>query len=187
MSFRSCRAVLAVGALCAALGLEACTAHAPGRTPEAALVAANAAQQRGDLATAEAGYHEVLAADPANHIALYDLGLIAQRRGDLELAKRDYLAAVAVAPSYEPALYNLATVLGALGPDTAAVDYYRRAIAVAPHDAAAHRNLGLLLIKDGDRTAGQAELAEAHALDPTLSAVAPTAAGPVTKAGRPTG
>jgi tetratricopeptide (TPR) repeat protein len=127
------------------------------------------AHVQGKLDDAVRDYNAVIAADPNNKFAHYNLGLIHQIRKQTSDAEKEYRLALSVDPRYVPALYNLA-ILRSLDGDTAgAIELDRRAIAGSPRYAAAHFNLGLLLLKAGRNAEGNREIAAAIKLDPTLA------------------
>jgi tetratricopeptide (TPR) repeat protein len=134
---------------------------------EAKLDAAYRAQQTGDLATAADLYTDVVAADPSNAVAQFNLGVLSHEQGALGDAAAQYEAALAADPTYVPALFNLAVLRAATDP-TAAIDLYRRVLAVAPDHAGASMNLGLLLLERGESTEASALIDRALTLDPSL-------------------
>ncbi|MCW2601061.1 MAG: repeat/Tetratricopeptide repeat, partial [Frankiales bacterium] len=115
-------------------------------------------QAQGKNAQAKAEYQQLLAQDPNNKFAFYNLGAIAQIEKDNALAITYYNRTLAVDPKFNPALYNLAIITDATGNPNGAVSLYRRAIASNPTDAKAHYNLGLLLRRLGKVRDGVAEI-----------------------------
>ena len=159
--------VAAVG-VTSALLLSAC-----GSTPSASqtvaqeLTAGVAAQNAGDYASASQYYLKVLASEPKNATALYDMGDIDQLQSLNAAAKARYEAALAVDPNFISAMYNLATLEAATSPNDARV-LYDQVIKLSPKYANAHFNLGYVLLSLGDRRAGLAEINEGVRLDPSL-------------------
>jgi tetratricopeptide (TPR) repeat protein len=138
------------------------------------LKAGLSAQRAGRVAEAERDYRDVLAKDPNNKYAYYNLGLIAQQAGQSQDAEEDYRVVLRLDPDYEPALFNLAILR--TSPDVnEAISLYRHAIAVSPGYAAAHLNLGFALKQTGKSSEGDAELAKAVSLDPSLASRMPQA------------
>jgi tetratricopeptide (TPR) repeat protein len=135
---------------------EALQAHAEGRIDEAVEL-----------------YKEVIAVDPENQYAWYNLGLIHQQRGSANLAEDEYRKALEIDPGFVPAMFNLAILLSGIGETDEAVELYRGVIALEPDNASAHLNLGFLLLDTGQRKEGRAELGQAVALDPTLASRIP--------------
>ncbi len=127
-----------------------------------------AAQARGDNATASADYLSVVALQPGDYLAWYDLGVIAGHTGDETEAIRDYSQAISAKPDYVPALYNLATSEASSNP-TGASGLYERVISLQPKNADALFNEGLLLKASGHTSAGRQDLAKAVSLDPSLA------------------
>lgn len=143
------------------------------------------AHNQGRLDEATAAYRAVLAHDPNNKYAFYNLGVIDQFAGRATAAESNYRLALSIDPDYAPAAYNLAIIRTAAGSTDEAIDLYKRAVGSQPGWAAAHWNLGLMLRAAGQSQAAEAELARAQQLDPTLrvptvvpSTPAPTAEPP---------
>ena len=126
------------------------------------------AQLAGQLALADADYLHVIRLDPHNKIAWYDLGVIQQQSGNKQQAETDYDKAIAADSRYVPALYNLGTLVAPADPASAA-RIYEKVISIQPGMAAAHLNLGYALKAMGQYASGQAQIAEALRLDPSLS------------------
>ena len=127
-----------------------------------------AAQARGDDATASADYLSVVALQPGNYLAWYDLGVIAGHTGGEAEAIHDYSQAISAKPDYVPALYNLAAS-GASSNPTGALGLYERVISLQPKNADALFNEGVLLKASGHTSAGRQDLAKAVSLDPSLA------------------
>ena len=122
----------------------------------------------GNLDEAARLYKVILATDPANKYAHFNLGQIAQTRGDMKAAIKEYLAALATDPKYGPALYNSGLAYGAEGDRTNGIAMLRKALEVSPNSAPTMFNLGTMLIANGDQTEGADFLAKAIAIDPSL-------------------
>jgi tetratricopeptide (TPR) repeat protein len=163
--------VVVGGAVLAACGSSGTAGSAAGATAD--VQAGLAAQRAGDLAKAAADYLGAVKVDPRDHVAWYDLGVVAQGRGLSTSAEHDYERAVEDDRTFVPALYNLGTLLAASSPKTA-VRLYNEVIALRPNDAQAHLNLGLALEAEGQQSAGQAQVTYAHQLDPALGSSTPT-------------
>lgn len=154
--------------LIAGLALTGCSTKKKGSAAGDLLAQGVAAQQANDFATAIKDYNAVLAKDPKNTSALFDLGLVAAAQGNSADAESNYRKALAIDPNLEPALYNLAILRTALGDRTGAVGIYRRAVAADPNSAAPLFNLGVLLRDLGRTAEGDADIAKARQLDPSL-------------------
>lgn len=188
LSPRSARAVVVV--LCV-VALSACSASdeqpddgsstsaaptsAPADDAVSTLVDTGLAQLGAqDVAAAEGTFTNVLAVDPTNVYALYNLGLIAQQGGRDKAATDYYGKALASDPDYTPALYNGAILLEATDVE-AAIDAYRRVTELDPTFAAAFVRLGFALVHTGSEEEGEAMITAGVELDPTLADVdAPT-------------
>ncbi len=140
---------------------KALTAHAQGKTEEAVKL-----------------YRQVLADDPNNKYALYNLGQIAQKAGDLAEAERDYQSALESDANFAPALFNLAILRTTQKRNDEAIALYQRLLKVQPRNANAHLNLGFLLKQTGHKAEGDAELKKAVELDKTLSKRIPSSPTP---------
>ena len=141
------------------------------------------AQAAGDLTTAAADYRAVIALDPKNKYAYYDLGDVLQIQNQLAAAEQNYRACLQIDPNFVPALYNLAILRTTPSP-TEAEELYRHVISLQPNDAAAHLNLGFLLRSEGKTAEGDAELRTAVSLDSSLASRIPpgTLASPAPEA-----
>jgi tetratricopeptide (TPR) repeat protein len=121
------------------------------------------------LDEAAADYRKVLVYDPRNKFAYYNLGVIEQTQGDGASAESDYRIALTIDPNFVPALFNLAILRTSSAGDREAIDLYMQVIQIDEGYAAAHLNLGFLLLDNGQERQGNAELAIAVGLDPTLA------------------
>lgn len=130
----------------------------------------------GQLDQAQEKYEQVLAADPGNKFALFNLGLIAQTRGDYETAVTRYEASLLTDATYAPARYNLGIVYAAQQRWVKAEDAFRAVLAAEPDNAAVTYQLGLVLVGKGDVAGGQQLIDTAVSLDPTVTA--PTSTDP---------
>jgi Tfp pilus assembly protein PilF len=133
------------------------------------------AYQAGSLDKARSLNLDVLASDPGNKVAYYNLGVLAQSGNRAAEAEDYYRRSLAGDPQFLPALFNLAILREAAGANAEAADLYKQIIARNPDHAASHFNLGLLLYaKLNDQAGGQAEIAKALKLEPTLAARLPS-------------
>ena len=132
-----------------------------------------AAQKAGDLATAIGDYNQILAQQPANQYALYDLGLAEQLQNDTTDAATHCRAALAVNPNFAPALFNLAIVVTPTAP-TEAADLYQQVLTLQPNNASAHLNLGYVDLTLGKRPAAIAQFKSAVALSAAMKTRVPS-------------
>ncbi len=136
----------------------------------------------GKFDEAAATYRKVLAKDPQNKFAFYNLGLIDQTQDKMQSAENNYRLSLNVDPDYAPALFNLAIVRAQAGDTAQAIQLYRHVVSVNANEAGAHLNLGLLLRQTGQAAEGDAEVTQAIQLDPSLAqrsgATAPSANSP---------
>ncbi len=126
----------------------------------------------GELGAAEGSFNSVLALEPDNVFALYNLGYIAQVREDVATAVTQYNAAISVDAEFAPALYNLA-ILTENADLVAATDLYRRVLDVNPDDVATLMRLGFALQELGQTDESQELLDRGIELDPTMADVEP--------------
>ncbi|HLP23861.1 MAG TPA: tetratricopeptide repeat protein [Microbacteriaceae bacterium] len=121
----------------------------------------------GQVDAAKVTFQNVLALDPGNVLANYNLGVIAQGRSDNQGALSYYVAALASNPNFTPAMYNRAIILEATD-QQGAIELYKRIVAINPKAATAYFRLANLY-----EAAGETELAtearnQAISLDPSL-------------------
>src|SRR4051812_37689116 len=133
---------------------------------------------KGDTGGATQKFEDVLAAQPNNKLALYNLGLIDQQAGRTSQAEARYREVIAIDAAYAPALYNLGIIVAGRNDAPDAIVLYRRATEANPSFAAAFLNLGLLLDSTGDKFGGAVALQKAVQLDPTLASRIPAAERP---------
>jgi len=161
-------------ALPVVLALAACGGGGSSAPAKPADVAADslakgiAAQNANKMDEATKDYFDVLANDPKNKFAFYNLGQIAKVQNGLAIAEGYYRSALEIDPNYGPALFGVGFVRQAFGAIQDAIDFYRKDIAVEPNNAAAHYNLGILLRIQGKTAEGDAEIAKGMQLDPKL-------------------
>ena len=153
----------AVVALLIAVCVTACTSKSDTQLASDSLQNGLEAQASGMLDQAATDYSDCIKHDPGNKFCLYDLGT--------------------VDPNYAPAIFNLAILRAQAGASAEAIGLYREYVKLMPKDAAGHLNIGLLLIQTGDTTEGNAQVAQALALDPSLKSrlASPSSASPSPK------
>jgi tetratricopeptide (TPR) repeat protein len=171
---------------CAALAAAAsgCGGPSVAQTASQSLAAGIAAQSAGDYSSATADYNKVLASQPENADALFDLGDVEQFQNQDAAAETHYQAALAVDPNFVAAMYNLATLVWRSSP-VEAETLYEQVIRLDPKDADAHFNLGFVLLSLGKKTEGRTQIIDGVALDPSLKSRVP-ASFSLSKTKRPT-
>lgn len=122
----------------------------------------------GEDAEARGIFAGIIAIDPDNVYAHYNLGFLAQRGGDAGTAVAEYTEALETDQEFAPALYNLG-ILTETADLEAAVDLYQRVLEVEPEDAATLARLGFALQELGEKAEGAELLAQAVEIDPTLA------------------
>jgi tetratricopeptide (TPR) repeat protein len=118
---------------------------APTGDAEAMFVAAQAAEEAGDVATAERLYTRVMKLDRAEPTAAFNLGNVLRASGRNLEAEAAYSAAVKADPDFAAAWYNLADMLDDQRRTTEAIACLRRALDCDPAYLDAMFNLGLML------------------------------------------
>lgn len=148
--------------------------------------------QSNHLAAARSDFEEVLATDPANYLAHYDLGVLDQQVGDDQQAVSAYQAALAENPTYVSALFNEAIIV-AKTDRAQAIVLYQAVIKIQPDAPTAYLNLGYLYYQMKDFGAADLAFGKALSEDPALASRLPpsppaTSSVPTTKvtaAGKP--
>jgi tetratricopeptide (TPR) repeat protein len=120
-----------------------------GTTAYRHFVEACAAEDRGELQTAEHLFRQAIDLEPGMAAALTNLGNLVYRQGELDEARRLYERALDHDPLQSEARYNLANLLEDLGETELAIAELRRVCAACPEFADAHYNLGLMLAHVG--------------------------------------
>jgi len=131
-------------------------------------------QQKGDANAARQLFEQVLAKQPNNFYAHYNLGVLDQQAKDNASALREYGAALTINASYVPALFNEATIFATSDPELA-ITTYRKVISLQAHAPTAYLNLGLLEAAHGELAQGVKDLNTALHQDPSLGGQVPAA------------
>jgi tetratricopeptide (TPR) repeat protein len=113
-------------------------------------------------------FRKVLAINPANVYANYDLGWIAQSRGNSDEAISYYTKCLAANAAYTPAMYNEAILLESSHPHQA-IAMYQKIVSVDPKASSAYLRMALVQAEQGDTAAAKANDAKAVSIDPALS------------------
>ena len=113
-------------------------------------------------------FQKVLAINPTNVYADYDLGWIAQSRGNSNEAISYYTKCLAANAAYTPAMYNEAILLESPHPQQA-IAMYQKIVSVDPKASSAYLRLALVQAELGDTAAAKANDAKAVSIDPALS------------------
>ena len=108
-----------------------------------------AAEDRGDIATAEHLYRQSLELESTLAAAQTNLGNILYRADSTEAARDCYERALELEPNQPEARYNLGNILEDLGETEQAIAELRRVCMATPDFADAHYNLGLMLVRVG--------------------------------------
>jgi tetratricopeptide (TPR) repeat protein len=113
-------------------------------------------------------FNNVLALDPNNVYALYNLGVINQTQNNTTAALDYYNRAVTVDSTYTPALYNKAIILESSDLN-GALALYKQIVAINPKASTAWLRMAFVYAKQGQPVLANAARAKAVALDPTLA------------------
>jgi tetratricopeptide (TPR) repeat protein len=113
-------------------------------------------------------FQKVLAINPTNVYADYDLGWIAQSRGNSSEAISYYTKCLAANAAYTPAMYNEAILLESSHPQQA-IAMYQKIVSFDPKASSAYLRMALVQAELGDTAAAKANDAKAVSIDPALS------------------
>jgi tetratricopeptide (TPR) repeat protein len=113
-------------------------------------------------------FDEVLAMEPNNVYANYNLGVIEQSTGNSAGALSDYNKALAADTLYTPAMYNEAILLESTQP-LDAIAMYQKIVRIDPQASTAYLRMAVVQAEQGDATAAKADDAKAVAIDPSLA------------------
>jgi cellulose synthase operon protein C len=119
---------------------------------------------RGDLRAAETRLKRVVAAYPANAVALNNLAYVQVKNGNAAAAVESARRAVDILPDRPALMDTLALALAADKQLPAALDVQRRALEIAPDNALLRLGLARLALETGDKTLARAEVAKLEAL-----------------------
>lgn len=136
-----------------------------GPTAYTCFVEACAAEDRADVAEAEALYRRALDIDPGLAAAMTNLGNLRHRAGDVAEARALYERALEQDPAQSEARYNLGNLLDDAGETELAIAELRRVCAAHPDFADAHYNLGLALARVGGASQARRHLERYLELD----------------------
>ncbi|WP_405669134.1 tetratricopeptide repeat protein [Streptomyces sp. NBC_00055] len=125
-----------------------------------------------DFSGAATTFKRVVALDPHNKIAWYNLGVIAQRDGKKADAREAYDKALKIDPSFDSALFNEALLIKSSEPDHS-IKLLKRIVAHNSKASTAYLHLGEALAKKGRDDEAQDAFGRAVAADPKLLAFVP--------------
>lgn len=125
-----------------------------------------------DFSGAATTFKRVVALDPHNKIAWYNLGVIAQRGGKKADARAAYDKALKIDPSFDSALFNEALLLKSSEPDRS-IKLLKRVVAHNSKASTAYLHLGEALAKKGRDDEAQDAFSRAVAADPKLLSFVP--------------
>jgi Tfp pilus assembly protein PilF len=120
-----------------------------------------------DWAGATTTFQDVLAINPGNVYALYNLGVIDQTAGNSSGAIGYYKMALTISRKYTPAMFNMAILLEKPYPRQA-LSLYQQIVTINPQASTAYLRMAFVQAKLGDHGAAQVSYAKAIAIDPSL-------------------
>jgi len=182
-------AIVFVGAV-TVIGLTAsgCTRNSPGSPAASASVGTSASVNAGqsdvtrvaallqvgiqranqkDWTGATTTFQDVLAINPGNVYALYNLGVIDQTKGDSAAAIGFYKQALRESKKYTPAMYNMAILLEKPDPQQA-LSLYQQIVAINPQASTAYLRMAFVQVQLGEISAARVSYAKAIAIEPSL-------------------
>jgi tetratricopeptide (TPR) repeat protein len=130
------------------------------------LTDARAAIARRDLPTAASRFQSVLEQEPANSVALSNLGVIYYQQSRLDEAEDLLRKAVAASPGDSQAHAVLGVIYFRKAHTEDAYSELTRAVALNPRNAEAHNYLGIVMSEKGWATAAEQEVRRAIELKP---------------------
>jgi tetratricopeptide (TPR) repeat protein len=120
-----------------------------------------------DWAGATTTFQDVLAINPGNVYALYNLGVIDQTNGNSSGAIGYYDKALAASKTFTPAMYNKAILFEKSDPQQA-IALYQRITGINPRASTAYLRLAFVEAEQGNPGAARAADTKAIAIDPSL-------------------
>jgi tetratricopeptide (TPR) repeat protein len=137
-----------------------------------------------DWAGAATTFQDVLAINPGNVYALYNLGVIDQTLGKSAEAIGYYQMAIRVSAKYTPAMYNMAILLERPDPHQA-LNLYQQIVSINPQASTAYLRMAFVQAELGDHSAAQVSYAKAIAIEPSLGKYPLPAKAPAKTAAAP--
>jgi len=122
--------------------------------------------QRGDLATAESLYRQLLDAEPNNGDALHFMGILQHQLGNSDESLTFIGRAAAVMPRFPEVHNNMGNIYREIGRYREAERCLRKAVALNPLFGPAHYNLGLALEAQGRLTEALESFLKGHKYQP---------------------
>ena len=153
------------------------TSSAPGKTAPASLTDSQVTSllqsglkqaDKKNWSAATTSFQKVLAINPSNLYANYDLGWISQSTGNSSKALSYYNKALAANAAYTPAMYNEAILLESTHPQQA-VAVYQKIVSINPKASSAYLRMAVVEAEQGNITEAKANDAKAISIDPALS------------------
>ncbi len=124
--------------------------------------------QAGQLASAEALYHQVLQLAPTNPDALHLLGVIAFQRNNYDQAEQLIRQAIQLAPTVPYFYNNLGNVLKSTGRLSEAMTCFQQALMFLPNYPDAYQNLGNVYLEQSQWQQAEHCFHQALRLNPNL-------------------
>jgi len=118
---------------------------------------------------AEAYYQRILTVDPANDVALSNLGYIRYQNGLYNEAFSLLDASLTHNPEHAESVYNMGLVMIGLERIEEAIGHFEEALSINPNFRNAHYNLGYALIRSGKTEEAIAHLIDEIAINPNMT------------------
>jgi tetratricopeptide (TPR) repeat protein len=168
MAVVACSSSPGSGASSERAGLARTTGQ-PANARVASLIQAGITQSGQDnWSGAAATFQRVLAIEPGNVYANYDLGVIAQSAGNSAKAVGYYNKALAGNTAYTPALYNEAILIERSQPQQA-IAMYQKIVSIDGKASTAYLRMAFLQAERGDLADARTNDAKAVSIDPVLA------------------
>jgi tetratricopeptide (TPR) repeat protein len=170
-------AAVACSSLSGTTATKSSTSSAPGKAAPASLTDSqvNSLLQSGlkqadkkNWSAAKTTFQKVLAINPSNLYANYDMGWISQSTGNSIKAITYYNKALAANAAYTPAMYNEAILLESAHPQQA-IAVYQKIVSINPKASSAYLRMAVVQAEQGNITEAKANDAKAISIDPALS------------------
>jgi protein O-GlcNAc transferase len=139
------------------------------QSPDEMLADAVLLHTRGDFASAEAGYRQLLSSLPTHAGALCNLGTILVRTERLQEAEQCYAIALAAHPDFPDTYYNAGNLARRQGDFDTAAQHFRTCVKLQPRHISAWFNLGVVGVNSGKLKDAAEAFRQVTQLEPTAT------------------
>ncbi len=112
-------------------------------------------------------YRQVIALEPKNYIAHFDLGAIYAAEGSMQDALHEFQFCEAVKPDWAMVHYRIGRILSQMHQVPEAIEELSQAVRLDPQNSYAHNDLAVVLYQQGDYEKAIEQFREAASIDPT--------------------